>query len=193
MDSQISRMTTGMLWLLLMAVLVAPFAYVMASIPQAGFLDNVMSGMLATAAALIGGIPVALWIDRAIKHREEKKKKETERTRELELLELLRGELDFTGDLLNHRKQNSDNSFIQPLKSNLWRAVSSAGKLNLISNHRLLNRIASAYYAVDIVKKIEEQCYKATRGATVSFSNGKQLLKYCGKTLGGSIKSCLIT
>jgi hypothetical protein len=36
-----------------------------------------------------------------------------------------------------------------------------------------LNRIASAYYAVDIVKKIEEQCYKATRGATVSFSNGK--------------------
>lgn len=173
MDSHISKLTVVMLWLLLVAVLAAPIAYLMTSTSQADFLDNVMSGLLSTAAALIGGIPVALWIDRAIKHREEKKKKETERTRELELLELLREELDFTESLLNHRHQNPGNLFIQPLKSDLWHAISSAGKLNLISNHRLLNRIASVYYVVDVVKKIEEQGYKATRGATVSFSNGK--------------------
>lgn len=89
------------------------------------------------------------------------------------MLELIKEELDFTNSLLDHRHKNPGNFFIQPLKSDLWHAISSAGKLNLINNHRLLNRIASAYYLVDTVKKIEEQGYKAMRGATVSFSNGK--------------------
>ena len=172
MKAPITRLTLGALWVLLLGVLAAPIIYGATWPVSEQFIDNVMSGLLATAAALIGGIPVALWIDRAIKHREETKKKEEERKRELELLELIREELSFTNSQLGHRQGNITNLPIQPLKSDLWAAISAAGKLNLISSHRLLNRIASAYYVIDVVRRIEEQGYLAARSATVTFPGG---------------------
>ncbi|MEW8372395.1 MAG: hypothetical protein AB2722_00675 [Candidatus Thiodiazotropha sp.] len=123
--------------------------------------------------ALIAGIPVALWIDRAIKNREEKKTKIEERKRESELLELIKEELNFTNSSHETRNGVTDSLPIQPLKSDLWGAITTAGKLNLISNHKLLNRITSAYYVINVVKNIEEQAYRASRGETVSFSGGK--------------------
>lgn len=154
-------------------MLVTPIIYAVAWTASGEFIDNVMSGLLATAAALIGGIPIALWIDRAVKSREGAKKQEEDRKREIELLELLREELTFTGSLLGHRKGNLASLPIQPLKSDLWFAASAAGKLNLISSHRLLNRIASAYYVINFVRRIEEQAYISSRSATVSFGGGK--------------------
>jgi hypothetical protein len=161
------------LWTLLIAVLAAPIIYAVEWTTSVEFIDNVMSGLLATAAALIGGIPVALWIDRTIKHREEIKKQQGDRKREIELLELLREEISFTDSLLVQRKDNLAIFPIQPLKSDLWAAASAAGKLNLISSHRLLNRIASAYYVINVVRRIEEQAYISSRSATVSFGGGK--------------------
>ena len=173
MRAPITRITLGALWVLLLGVLAAPIFYGVAWSVGEQFIDNVMSGLLSTTAALIGGIPVALWIDRAVKHREEVKRKEDERKRELELLELLREELSFTNSLLAPRRGNITNLPIQPLKSDLWAAISSAGKLNLISNHRLLNRIASAYYIINVVRRIEDQVYISARSATVTFPDGR--------------------
>jgi len=157
-----------------------------------------MSGLLATAGGLIGGIPIALWIDRTVKQREEKKEQVEERKREAELLELIKEELSFTNSLLEQRKANPSNLFVQPLKSDLWAAISAAGKLNLIGSHRLLNRIASAYYVINVVRKIEEQGYIASKSATVTFSNGKnatQLLwedaRQFDKLLSDSIREAL--
>ena len=164
--------TEFFLWLVVIVILCAPIAYILWYPPGQTFWENVAGGLLSTVAALIGGIPFALWIDRAIKHREEQKTKKQERKKETELLELLKEELDFTKSLLVHRIGNLTNLPIQPLKSDLWQAVTAAGKLNLITNHRLLNRIASAYYVIDVVKDIEAQVYKAARGATVTFGNG---------------------
>lgn len=186
------------LWASLIAVLAAPIVYATAFTTSGEFIDNVMSGLLATAAALIGGIPVALWIDRAIKHREETKKQQEDQKREIELLELLREELSFTNSFLEHRSGNPAYFPIQPLKSDLWAAVSAAGKLNLISSHRLLNRIASAYYVVNVVRRIEEQAYISYRSATVTFGGGKtgtQLLledaRQFDRLLSESIKAAL--
>ncbi|SRR5712691_249341 len=173
MKAPITRITLVALWTLLLGVLAVPIFYGVAWPVGEQFVDNVMSGLLSTAAALIGGIPVALWIDRAVKHREEAKKKEEERRHELELLELLREELSFTNSLLVPRHGNVANLPIQPLKSDLWSAVSAAGKLNLIGNHRLLNRIASAYYVINVVRKIEEQVFISARSATVTFPDGR--------------------
>lgn len=168
-----TRLISVALWGLLIAVLVTPVIYAAVCTTSGEFIDNVMSGLLATAAALIGGIPVALWIDRAVKYREEIKKQQEDQKREIELLELLREELSFTNSFLEHRKGNPTYLPIQPLKSDLWIATSAAGKLNLISSPRLLNRIASAYYVVNVVKRIEEQAYISSRSATVSFGDGK--------------------
>lgn len=161
------------LWTVVMLVLMVPIAYVIWCPPDKEFWDSVASGLLSTAVALVAGIPFALWIDRAIKHRDETKTKIEERKRELELLELIKEELNFTNASHQIRIGVTDKLEIQPLKSDLWSAITSAGKLNLISNHKLLNRIASAYYVVNVVKKIEEQAYRASRAATVSFSGGK--------------------
>lgn len=171
MKAPITQITLGALWVLLLSVLAAPIIYGAAWSVGEQFIDNVMSGLLATAAALIGGIPVALWIDRAVKHREESKKRTEERKREAELLELIREELSFTNSLFGQRKGKVTHlPPLQPLKSDLWSAISAAGKLNLIGNHRLLNRITSAYYVINVVRKIEEEAYLSARRATVTFS-----------------------
>lgn len=171
MKVPITQITLGALWVLLLSVLAAPIIYGATWSVGEQFIDNVMSGLLATAAALIGGIPVALWIDRAVKHREELKKQREERKRELELLELIREELSFTNSLFGERKAKVTHlPPLQPLKSDLWSAISAAGKLNLISSHRLLNRITSAYYVINVVRKIEEEAYLSARRATVTFS-----------------------
>ena len=173
MTFPLSRPMAIVLWAILLGLLAAPFVYIFVWCPREEFFDNVMSGLLATAGGLIGGIPVALWIDRTVKQQEEKKKQIEERKRETELLDLIKEELSFTNSLLEQRKTNPNNLYVQPLKSDLWAAISAAGKLNLIGSHRLLNRIASAYYVINVVRKVEEQGYIASRSATVTFSNGK--------------------
>jgi len=193
-----TRLAMVPLWALLIALLAAPIIYAVVWTTAGDFIDNIMSGLFATAAALIGGIPVALSIDRAIKHREEVKRQQEDRKREVELLELLREELSFTDSLFGSRKGSILTLPVQPLKSDLWSAVSAAGKLNLISNHRLLNRITSAYYVINVVRRIEEQAYISSRSATVSFGDGKtgtQLLvedaRQFDRLLSDSIKEAL--
>lgn len=188
-------LTSLFAWFLLVALIVAPVAYVSLGSPDTAFLDNVMSGLLATAGALIGGIPVALWLDRTIKSGEEKRQRRTERKRELELLEIIREELTFSLSGLARRQANPGAIEVQPLKSDLWAAVSAAGKLNLIENHRLLNRITSAYYVINVVRRIEEQAYKALRGPTVTFSNGQtaiQLIWSDARRFDGLLNASLV-
>jgi len=156
----------------LVVVLLVPFAYIYFYNPTREFWDNAIGNLLATVLALVAGIPVALWIDRFIKRREEKEKYSLERKREKELLELVKEELDFSSARLNDRSKDKGSLPIQPLKTDLWEAASSSGAIHLIENPKLLNRIASAYYVLKTVKRIEEECHKALRGATVTFSDG---------------------
>lgn len=160
------------LWLVVLVVLGGPLVYAVWCSPGPDFWESVASGLLATAAALIGGIPIALSIDRAVKRKEQARLSKETRKKEKELLELLKEEIEVCQSMLERRKENPENLHIQPLKSDLWHAASAAGKLNLIQNHQLLNDISAVYYLIDMVRKIEEQGYKAARSATVSFSGG---------------------
>ena len=173
MNARITPPVLALASILLAVSIIAPLAYVLWGSPEHDFLGRVMSGLLGTATALVGGIPVALWIDRGAKHAEERKQQESDRKRELELLDLLKEELSFANGQLAYRRDQPSQLPIQPLKSDLWAAVSAAGKLNLIQNHRLLNRVASAYYVLNVVRRIEEQAYRAARNATVTFPDGR--------------------
>ena len=115
------------LWLVVTLVLTLPVIYVILCPPSREFWDNFVIGILSTAIALIAGIPVALWIDRSIKNRESLKVKAEERKKEVELLELIKEELDFTNSFHVHRKANKNLISIQPLKSDLWHAITKAG------------------------------------------------------------------
>lgn len=166
-----ARLLTWTGWFLVITLVLAPGSYVLAFRPDASFWADVASGALSTSAALIAGIPIALWIDRHIKRKELIEATASQRLKELELLELLKEELEFCLNGLALRVPQFVE--IQPLKSDLWGAAAAAGKLNAIRSHRLLNRIASAYYVINVVREIEKRGYVALRGATITFNNGQ--------------------
>lgn len=160
------------LWFLVITVFVGALSYIYLCTPDAAFWENTVSGLLSTAVALIAGIPIALSIDRAIKKKDSEKESVVARNKEVALLKLLNDELETCKADLEIRKENPKNLYIQPFKSDLWHAISAAGQLNLINNSGVLNEISDAYYIIDTVRRIEEQGYKASRSATVSFGGG---------------------
>lgn len=133
--------------------------------------DGAMGNWLATMAGIIGGIPIALELNRLIMRVEDRKKSIEEKLRERDLLLLVKEELHFDKDRLEERVNNPTGLPLYPFKSDLWDAVSDSGEIKFIKDPGLLNRIASAYYIIKAVKNIEEQCYRASRSATVSFAN----------------------
>ncbi len=151
-------------------ILATPFVYVfyIAKIER-GFWDNAMGNMFATILALIAGIPIALWIDRRIKLGEEERTYIYARMREKDLLELIKEELQFSLNslFLQGKKGNSTSMIIQPLKSDLWESLTASEEIKYIEDPNLLNRIASAYYVLKIVKGIEEQAYVALRTSAI--------------------------
>lgn len=166
------KITEILLSVVVFILLSAPILYVIICKPNTSFWESVASGLLSTAAALIAGIPFALWIDRVIKNKEEANSNLIKREQELELLCLIKEELSFARESLDPRIGKNNVLTLQPLKSDLWSAIISAGKLNLINNHKLLNRLTSAYYVINMVKKFEEQAYKAARSAAVTYGGG---------------------
>jgi hypothetical protein len=165
----IKKLGEIILVILLVLVILFPFVYIYLFRPNSDFWDSTMSNLLATGLALIAGIPIALWIDRKIKSKEEIGKYNEERRRELQILKLVQEELDFSLNslFLPTRKGNLNTLNKQPLKSDLWNAFIAGEEIKFIENPKLLNRIVSAYYVLNIVRNIEMQAYKALRFATV--------------------------
>lgn len=184
----------------LIGILIAPIIYIYYTYPGDTFYESVMSNLIATGLALIAGIPIALWIDRRIKEQENVLSFKTERQKEAKTLALIKEELDFSLNslFLNGKKGNTTTLTTQPLKSDLWDALSNSSDIQRIEEPDLLNRIVSAYYALKIVKNIEEQAYKSLRGITVTFTmpdgtvkNGAQLLLEDARGFDGLFESSL--
>lgn len=190
--------------IILIGIISVPFVYVFSLWPNRSFWDNAMGNMLATVLALIAGIPIALWIDRLAKSREEHQKYLTDRKREKELLGLIKEELGFSYNslFLKGKKGNKTSVTIQPLKSDLWDSLTFSEETKYIDDPNVLNRIASAYYVLKIVKNIEEQAYVALRTSAIKFTlsdgtkkNSAQLLledaRVFDSLFEGSIKEAL--
>lgn len=119
------------------------------------------------------GIPAALWVDRRIKSKEAAAEYKKERERERGILLLIKEELEFSQQGLEARRTNPSALMSQPFKTDIWESISAGEMLEFIESLTLLNRVASAYYVLRIVQRIEAQCHAATRSATVTFSGGR--------------------
>lgn len=172
MTWQTTKISGNLFLIILVAILIAPVIYIYYLCPGTSFYESVMSNLIATGLALIVGIPVALWIDRRIKEQENLISIKNERQKEAKMLTLIKEELNFSLSslFLKGKKGNKKTLITQPLKSDLWDAMSSSSDIQCIEEPDLLNRIVSAYYALKIVKSIEEQAYRAIRGITVTFT-----------------------
>lgn len=161
-----------LLWAIVIGVLAAPVIYIVTGSASGPFWDNVASGLVGTAAALIGGVPIALWVDRTIKQKElEKLSKETA-LKERGLLRLIREELEECRNSLQQRLAANSALVTPPLKSSFWQAASQGGKLDYISNHSLLGKISAAYYWINVVQNAEWLCSKALASAAVVYPDG---------------------
>ncbi|MCK5413281.1 MAG: hypothetical protein KAI57_02795 [Candidatus Pacebacteria bacterium] len=151
--------------LLIFAVVILFFVYKYLKCLNPDFLEN----LFATSLALIAGIPIALWIDRHIKAGEENKKNLDDRKREMEILKLIREELNFSCSSIYLKKMKSNllSVEVQSLKSDLWEALISSGEIKYIKLPELLNRISSAYYVLKMVKNIQEQAYTVSITSSV--------------------------
>jgi len=178
-----AKIVTAIIFIVILAM---PFVYIFYIVKvDRNFWDNAMGNMLATILALVAGIPVALWIDRRVKSGEEGRKYISDRKREINLLELIKEELQFSLNslFLQGKKGNSTSMTIQPLKSDLLESLTASEEIKYIEDSNLLNRIASAYYVLKIVKRIEEQAYIALRTSAITVTlpdgthkSGSQLL-----------------
>lgn len=178
MKNRITDMGTVVLMLILIVVIAVPFAYIHYSDLDMTFWDSAMASMFASILSLVAGIPIALWIDRLVKNKEEKNREIVNQNKEMDMLRLVKEELEFSykSIFLAFRKGNFEAVNIQQFKSDLWDSFVASGDLKYINDPLLLNRIASAYYVLKIVKNIENQAYLAQRTIAIRFtrSDGTQ-------------------
>lgn len=161
-----------------LALLLFPIIYSLYKLTNQNYWDGAVGNWLATMLGVIGGIPIALEVNRLIADTDDRKKRKAEKDKEKAMLLLVKEELNFNLSRLKDRKGNTSLLPLHPFKTDLWDALSDSGEIKFINSPALLNRITSAYHIIKIVKRTEEECYKAMRGATIQFGNktGHQLL-----------------
>ena len=165
-----------LLFIFFLVILLSPAGYIYRYHPNSTFWDNTFGNLLATLAALVAGVPVGLWINRSIQKQEEDNKFHSERIRERDILNLIKEELDFALNslFLPSRKGNTAEVQIQPYKVELWDALIAGEELKYIHDSALLNRIASAYYALKLAKDIETHAYIALGTSALIFTRDGQ-------------------
>lgn len=163
------------IFLPVLILLLIPLIYSLYRVSNLNYWDGTMGNWLATILGVIGGIPIALEVNKWMSQEEEKREKNLNKKKEINILLLIKEELDFSYNslFLKGKKGNKTTMVIQPLKSDLWDAFVAGEELKYIEDPNLLNRIASAYYILKLVKDIEKQAYIALRTSAIIFTNDK--------------------
>lgn len=160
------------LWALVVILIGSPLTYVIAFEPGAAFWESAFSGLISTGAALIGGIPVAFGIDRALKRKEAEKEELAATRREKELLNLFKDELMLNIQIAEAKTKLGISVPKLMLQSNLWHACKYSGKLNDLRDISLLNDLSGIYTLIDEVIRIEQLAYKAAHSAAIVYPGG---------------------
>lgn len=137
--------------------MVITIGYFVDHFTSATFVESTMGNLLATLVGVIVGIPIALSINRsqlateeAANHAkqvaEHKKRKDT-------ILSLLRTELQQNLQDLHERMKEMQTSgkravFVNPLRDEVWGALSDGGEIKWIDDLDLLAHLAAAYHEI---------------------------------------------
>lgn len=163
-------------FILLIGLFVVPVIYSISRATNQSYWDGAIGNWLATMLGIIGGIPIALEINRFTVRQEDKKKLEEAKQKNKDVLLLIKQELVFNLDRLKDRQLSPDALQRHPYQVDVWEAFSDSGEIRWISNTQVLNRIASAYSIIKIERSIEHNAFLATKGA-FAFSGTERALK----------------
>ena len=159
-------------WLFLATLILLPLIYSLTRLDEQAFWDAAIGNWLATMLGVIVGVPVALSIERWSASRRQKQLASESRRRSMNVLLLIKDELQHNLQALTNRKTVSSSFVTQRLKDDLWQALSDSGEIKWIDDPALLSGIATAYHFVAIVRDIEEKAYAALRGINPRYDDG---------------------
>ena len=126
------------------------------------FVDNATGNWFATIAGVIAGIPIALWIERKREERVLEDMESERASRRLIVFEAIYRELRHNRALLNKRQYTVNMSPIPiqdlhpPFRAVSWTAFQQGGELQHVSPAALIEKLASAYYYIDALRRLED-------------------------------------
>lgn len=132
--------------------------------------NGYVAALVATFAGVLGGLPLALLVDRMRQEQEEKSRSaadaraaaeavRAEQQRVSEVLGLVRSELAEDADMLDVRTNTPWEVRPPFLRSNVWHALNASGALIGIPA-ALIERVARAYHRVEATSFVERETFR---------------------------------
>ena len=121
------------------------------------WLDS-LSNLIATIIGIAIGLPIAFWLDRISRERNDKEKEKEIKRNLQKILSILLTELD--ENIFALRQLHSDViNFYHPVQMESWRAFSDGGELKWIHDPALINKLTLAYGSIGNYKFVLENYY----------------------------------
>jgi hypothetical protein len=103
-----------------------------------------MANLLATIVGIAIGLPVALWVDRLGRKKDEETTKMEAKRRAHKLLTLLEVELNNNCEMMNKFHKDVSNNFY-PVSDETWKALSEGGEIECLEDPEIVYEISKAY------------------------------------------------
>ncbi|MGD0337965.1 MAG: hypothetical protein ABSB78_04190 [Bacteroidota bacterium] len=112
------------------------------------FYSNFLANLFATIVGIGIGLPIALWIDRIVRSRNEKEKKKESAERVRKILTVLQAELKENYDSIGQFSDSLDNK-LYLVRVESWKAFSDGGELQWLNDPDLLGVLSSTYTTIN--------------------------------------------
>lgn len=154
------RVLRTFLWLIgglaLLGVLVSLGIYVVSACwTDWVFNREFLNRLGADLSAVVLGVPIALGVRDFIRRGKLAEQRRSQAEHAASVLNLLHRELEHNGDLLLARKGSELALPTEPLKDDLWQALTRSGELPWLHDPEVLDRLATAYYYIRALAELE--------------------------------------
>jgi hypothetical protein len=112
------------------------------------FWSSALANLFATVIGITIGLPLALWIDRIARARNEREKSKEAEQRAGKILTLLNSELKYNYEALDKFHQDVSNNFF-PVRTESWDSFSHGRELQWINDPELLHHLSDAYAEIN--------------------------------------------
>lgn len=124
------------------------------------FWPDFLSNLLATLIGIVVGLPLALWLDRIARAKNEREKAHEAKQRIRKILSILLAEIEYNLEAMGRFHEDISNNF-SPVRLESWRAFSDGGELQWINDPELLNELSIGYSEIGHYSFVLEKYYDA--------------------------------
>jgi hypothetical protein len=160
-------------WAVAFVMAATSVGYAFARRDVVGFWDGMVGSWLATLLGIVCGVPVALELERQRRRAEDALKAEAAARLRLDVLTMLRGELERVTEQLKQRTDSPAGTLpSEPLKTSIWDATRASGNLAAIAEPVLLQAFGEAYRWLGMISTVEANRLELMHGNDRTFPSG---------------------